>query len=53
MILRFNKEILKKAKLKKLISGKIKDENLIRKKLSKLSAKQQYKKIKHLKFVKV
>ena len=48
-----NKEILKKAKLKKLISGKIKDENLIRKKLSKLSAKQQYKKIKHLKFVKV
>ena len=48
-----NKEILKKAKLKKLISGKIKDENLIRKKFTKLSAKQQYKKIKHLKFVKV
>tara|TARA_B110000977_G_C10598823_1_gene307361 strand:- start:138 stop:365 length:228 start_codon:yes stop_codon:yes gene_type:complete len=35
------------------LSKFVKNKNLIRKKLSKLSAKQQYKKIKHLKFVKV
>ncbi len=48
-----NKEILKKAKLKKIFSQKVKEENRVRKKLSKLNAKQQFKKIKNLKFIEV
>ena len=48
-----NKKILKKAKLKKIFSKNIKEENRVRKKLSKLNARQQFKKIKNLKFIKV
>ena len=47
-----NKEILKKAKLKKLSSKNIKEENF-RRKLSKLNSKQQFNQIKNLKFIKV
>ncbi len=48
-----NKEILKKTKLKKILSRDIRQENVKRKKLSKLSSYQQFDLIKNLKFIKV
>ena len=48
-----NKEILKKTKLNKISSKNIKQENIIRKKLSKLNSKQLFNQIENLKFIKV
>ena len=48
-----NKEILKKTKLKPLLSRNIRQENIIRKKITKLSSKQQLDQIKNLKFIDV
>ena len=48
-----NKEILKKSKLKTLSPRNIREENIVRKKFSNLSAQQQFNKIKDLKYIKV
>ena len=48
-----NKKIYNNAKLKKLTPRQIIEHNYIRAKISKLTPQEQFKKIKHLKFIKI